>query len=886
MVVAAAVVVGPLGGAPASAAPGSFTVDDGTDAVDAAIDGTCATLAGTCTLRAAVQEANAVLGSSEIRFAPGVDSVSLDLSGAGGADVGDLDIAGGNTVRLIGNQITSIDTTLVKAGGLGDRHVHVAPGARLELDLVELADGSTTGDGGAILNEGQVLITNRPESTGTYPAISSSEAAGAGGAVANLDGASLEVRNVSTSTESSRVDFFSNTAGTVGGAISNLSGTVVLEGNSSGAAHDVYVDANTAVADGGAVHNTTGTVTLGCRAYTRFSSAPRGGDVFNSAGSLIIAGGGVDGGSATDGGGIYNDVPGTISVTTSSCGVDGGSIQRSIATGAGGGLFNLGSLTVDAGVDLWVTGNGKGNDATSGGGIYQGGGATDIAGDVRLDTLSVGKHGGAIEVSGGTFATSGAGLISISKTGAGGSGGGIAVTGGSLDVSTVIDSALASNGGGVAVLGTGSASLRSSAVLNSSAMQGGGIWVGDGTSLNALNTTIGRNSGSGGGIDVQNASLALRYVTLADNFPFGLRSNSGVSLSAVLMARNNGSNCQGVGSGGDRNVFDESTCSPTGGDLTDSDLFNDVANQLEADPTDGSPFSYELDPGNPAIDWVAGKGCGDPDHDQNGQTRPLDGDGDGDASCDAGAIEASAAEPLETHTISGTVYDETTLRPIHRACVFLTNADGSGGGGGGDGQLVSTDDLGRYSGAVADGRYLMAFFVPNGDGDTGDSERDCGEDGIDRTYQPEWYRNLPIEFETEAAAAAEDSGGDGDGVIMPDITKVTLVTVAGADVSSIDACLGKGPGAGLDVPCTPPADDLGEPADPAPAASPTSAAGNGVAAAPTPATLAFTGMNGVLVLLSTGLVLAGTAFVFAGRRREQLVGRRAVVPIGRAGRVD
>lgn len=90
------------------------------------------------------------------------------------------------------------------------------------------------------------------------------------------------------------------------------------------------------------------------------------------------------------------------------------------------------------------------------------------------------------------------------------------------------------------------------------------------------------------------------------------------------------------------------------------------------------------------------------------------------------------------------------------------------------------------------------------------------------SYQPEWHRNVPIEFEAEAAA--EDDGDD-DKVIMPDLAEVTLVTVAGSDVTLIDACLGKGPGAGLDVPCSDAAEGFGTPAPPSEPAGATEGAG-------------------------------------------------------------
>ncbi|MFN7151031.1 MAG: hypothetical protein ACK4V6_16330, partial [Microthrixaceae bacterium] len=143
-----------------SAAPGSFTVDDGTDLVDSAIDGECRTMADTCTLRAAVQEANAAGGTTQILFAPGVEVIKLDISGAGGAEAGDLDIDAGVTVQLTGNVLDVNRVVEVFASAMSDRHFHVADAGRLELVHITLRDGIADGDGGAILNEGSVLVTN------------------------------------------------------------------------------------------------------------------------------------------------------------------------------------------------------------------------------------------------------------------------------------------------------------------------------------------------------------------------------------------------------------------------------------------------------------------------------------------------------------------------------------------------------------------------------------------------------------------------------------------------------------------------------------------------------------------------------------------------------
>src|SRR5262245_32787105 len=54
-----------LAGSPAAAA--TFAVDSTVDAVDAAPgDGVCASAGGSCTLRAAIQEANALAGPDEV----------------------------------------------------------------------------------------------------------------------------------------------------------------------------------------------------------------------------------------------------------------------------------------------------------------------------------------------------------------------------------------------------------------------------------------------------------------------------------------------------------------------------------------------------------------------------------------------------------------------------------------------------------------------------------------------------------------------------------------------------------------------------------------------------------------------------------------------------
>jgi hypothetical protein len=850
-----------------SAAPGSFTVDDGTDLVDAGIDGECRTVADTCSLRAAVQEANAVGGTTQVLVAPGVEVIKLDIAGAGGAEVGDLNVDAGVTVQLIGNVLDTNRVVEVFASAMSDRHFHVAETGRLELVHVTLRDGVSGGDGGAILNEGSVLITNTADSTASWVALSGNRSTGTGGAIANTTSASLEVRNISaTSSTNTRIDVSRNDAGTVGGAIANAGGTVQLVGSTSPLSHDVYLDNNTAVVDGGAVHNSLGgTVLLGCRAYTRFSTAERGGDVFNEQGTLTMDGGGADGGSATDGGGIFNATDGVVQVVAGGC--QDAQITRSTATQTGGGLHNLGKVSIDAGAVLQISGAGSGGDAVRGGGVHQASGSIDVTGSLVVSGTLATEAGGALHVAGGSVSTSGDGIVEVHDSSASLRGGGIGVDGGSLSARVTLERNQSSLGGGVAVTGSGSAKLVRSALIDNTAELGSAAAVsGKQATLDLRNSTVARNSspGSGGAlVAVDGASLSLRHVTVADNSPTGVWSEGQLSLQRVLMARNGSQNCGGLAvSAGDFNVFDDPSCSPTGSDLTDSDLFDEVSNRLDGDLFDDDRWSYELRPGHPAIDQVTDKGCGDPSDDQVGNPRPVDGDGDGSAACDAGSREVGSS--AERRTISGTVYDEGTVAPLPGACVFLLNTSSDDDVNG----VAQTDEAGRYTAEVLPGRYLVAFFVPRDGGGKGR----CDGEQIDLSYQPEWYRNVAVEF-----SDADDSDSD---VVMPDPDEVTLVDLADEPVSGIDACLGAGPGAGLDAPCAEAEPDaLGgvvpRAGDPG---TPSGSEAAQAAAVSAPRSLAFTGMDLTIGLLSVALLAAGVGFLVAARRREDDAGG-----FGRAG---
>lgn len=846
--IAAVVVAGPT--VAWAAPPPPFVVNDPVDAPDAVIDGVCATAGtGLCTLRAAVQEANGRGGSTDITFASAADVSTLSVAGAGGADAGDLDINPGVTIRMFGNQVTPTTTTTIRADGLGDRHVQVQAGARLELQLVTLSGGSTTGDGGAILNEGQVLITNNPTSTGSYVALSANHADGSGGAVTNTVGAQFSVQDVSTASSGSRIDLTANTATGNGGAVSNNGGFVTFGGGGGvggGASHDVYVDSNRA-ADGGGVYNAgAGTVTLACRSFVRFSQAGRGGDVFNADGRFVMTGGGLDGGRATSGGGLYNDGAGTVTVTENPACPTDQAITRSVSVDDGGGVLNRGRIDVQANSQFSIRGDdaGSADDARSGAGLMVQAGTVEIRGDLSVDGTQAGVDGGGIAVTGGDLRTVGDGRIRVANSRAGQRGGGISVSG-------------------------GNASLVNGAVLFNAAPTGAGISVVAG-SIDFRNTTIARNVATsvGGGLSGTGGSSLLRYVTMADNSPDGLSSGGGgtaLQLQRVLMARNGTGDCVGAAVRvGDFNVFDDTTCNPIGTDLTDPSRFADVAGRLDADIATDDADSYGLQAGQPAIDFVT-DACADPDVDQLGNGRPTNGDGANGPQCDAGSIEASYGGPARS--ISGLVRDELTGLPMAGVCVYLGLIRGNN-----DGTAALTGPDGRYRSDVPEGEFVVAFFRPVGGAAT---PSDCNGERIDRSLQPEWYRNVAVQFLPPP---------DENQPVMPDLNQLTRVVVGAADVSGIDACLGTGPGPGRDTPClslastplqapttTAPPNDAGSitsstlPATWRPTGSPVPRP----AATPAPAVTALPRTGGDLTALPVGLVLVGLGLVMVAFTRSR-----------------
>jgi CSLREA domain-containing protein len=244
--------------APSGAGATAFTVNSTVDAVDASPgDGACATVAGECTLRAAVQEANAL---------PGADTITLPaatylLEIQGGFDetaaAGDLDISDDLEINGAGAAGTIIDGGRFRGDLLlGDDAFHVHPGASAVIsDVTIQAAGHILSAGGGILNNGTLTLNS---------SILRENQADSGAGVLNRGGA-LTVNNSS---------FIQNTGGTgsaAGAGVLNA-GTMTLD--------HVTFTGNTAGFGGGGVFN-VGVATLNDVALADNYSEGGGGGILN-----------------------------------------------------------------------------------------------------------------------------------------------------------------------------------------------------------------------------------------------------------------------------------------------------------------------------------------------------------------------------------------------------------------------------------------------------------------------------------------------------------------------------------------------------------------------------------------------------------------------------
>jgi CSLREA domain-containing protein len=282
-----------------TAGAATFTVDTAADEVgvpplnNSACDSDPAPGVARCSLRAAVQESNALAGTDTIVIPDVGGDYDLTIAGAGedAAATGDLDITAPAQIRGEGQPV--ID------GLFADRVLHVGPGPGspvLTLTGVELRDGGGVARGAGILVEGGALTLERSTIAGATADAGAGMAQGGG---LWLDGGS---HTITAST------IFGNNsigaASATGGGLGAESGTNLSLVNSTVSSN--VAESGSGGAAGGGLYTEGGTtlthVTMDASSATG-TAGSFGGNLFAAGGinvffrATIVSGGGADEGT-------------------------------------------------------------------------------------------------------------------------------------------------------------------------------------------------------------------------------------------------------------------------------------------------------------------------------------------------------------------------------------------------------------------------------------------------------------------------------------------------------------------------------------------------------------------------------------------------------------
>lgn len=723
----------------------TFTVNSIVDDVDAVPgDGTCATAAAECTLRAAIQETNALEGTDTIELAaetyilsepdavlPVGPGTNEDLSVDGDLDIFDgTDTEADETLKIIG---AGADVTIIDGNGihLDERVFHVDPeddGMGVEIIGVTIRGGDldTGDDGGGIFieNHGSVVLRDcivsgnktRDGSGGNGGGISidddgalvldhtvvkdNTSDSDAGGIYLSSDG-SLQVTHNS--------EISNNRSDSSGGGIYSDGNVEVVESKIVG---------NNADSDGGGVYITTGTLSLTNSEISQNIATGDGGGIYNSNGPVLL-----DNTVITDnfcegaGGGFYNSYFSFIT--------NGSLISRNQAEDGGGGIYSDDALHTD-GATISNNVADVDDDFDDGGGIFN-------AADMTLTNS----------------------IISGNST-KNGNGGGIyqddyaVIDGCTIDANVAED-----NDGGGIYINSDPTVIRNSTISNNRALgdqdnsastdsEGGGVWTSQVTGI--INSTIVNNAsdGDGGGIFVD-YHVTLTNVTVAfntanaNNGGFSAGNGGGIyvddetAMANTIIAGNTafeGPDCYNsffidsntLVSAGANIVQNRDECEIQGdeGAVIETDPLFDLAGLVD---NGGPTLTVALQGSSPAID--AGDDALCHPTDQRGVERPQgehcdlgavevtpDLDGDGVANTSDNCPDVANADQVDTDSDGAgnacdTDDDGDGVADADDNCPEDANADQVDADGDGIGAACDTDDTDDGSSADSGGCSLI-----------------------------------------------------------------------------------------------------------------------------------------------------------------------------------
>jgi CSLREA domain-containing protein/uncharacterized repeat protein (TIGR01451 family) len=224
---------------------------------------------GDCSLREAIEAANSDAAVDACGAGSGADTITvpagtytLSLSGAeeNTNATGDLDILDDVTITGAGALSTTIDANSI------DRVMHVLTGTTVLLNDFTLTNGQSPGDGGGILNHGNLSVNRSVISNNDAPS-------GAGGGIRNDGTLTVNASAIISNTSSGSLDGGAGILNITTGAATTLINSTVGGNDTTG--------------DGGGIRSINGTVTISSSTIGSNNASGPGGGVMVDTGSTI-----------------------------------------------------------------------------------------------------------------------------------------------------------------------------------------------------------------------------------------------------------------------------------------------------------------------------------------------------------------------------------------------------------------------------------------------------------------------------------------------------------------------------------------------------------------------------------------------------------------------
>jgi CSLREA domain-containing protein len=483
-------------------------------------DGMCRTAGGQCSLRAAVQEANGLIGHDVIEIPAGTYEIEIPVANEDFPSTGDHDIADTVTIRGVGAGQTVLDGGFplpgqpVEARGI-DRIFEIHPSAGdVTIERLTLQEGYTEDAGAAVLNWSPGLL--RINRVHLLDNLSAKE----GGAISNADpfeypwpAGSLPPTAAIPSGDVEIVDskLAGNSAGSGGAAVHNTSdGTVsIIDG-------EVVDNPGLMIPDPLQIIDPLDPEPIrfvpGPGVYDPVASAIFNEGRFDEVGTIRVVDSTVARNYApTDGAGLHNGGDGTIDIVDST-------FEDNTSEGNGGAVYVNGGRVDVSGSDF------EHNLAHADGGAFYSNGATSAVGlrsEVRISQSSFDENEGRAES--GAIHSDGDGEVFVTDVdvtqnkATEDAGGGLSAHGRSslvLIEGRFVGNSAYGEGGGVFTASERPIIIRDSQFRKNTAgvpglegndAGGGGIYT-EGGPIEILDTEIAENSGTaeGGGLSIDN----------------------------------------------------------------------------------------------------------------------------------------------------------------------------------------------------------------------------------------------------------------------------------------------------------------------------------------------------------------------------------------------